>query len=64
MKNYCVVRKLASVMPNNKDTDQLSCYRAADLRLFLHMQKAGFLTKLKLRVLGKFCDPSFDPTND
>ena len=27
----------------NKAADQLCSYRAADLRLFLHMQKAGFL---------------------
>ena len=31
-------------MTKNIDTDQLHCYRAADLRLcFSHMQKAGFL---------------------
>ena len=39
----------------NKGANQLRCYCTADMRLFLHMQKAGFLMmRLVSLVMSKF----------
>ena len=44
------VEGLYYLCSENKGADQLRGYREADLRLFSHMQKAGFLiTRLKYR---------------